>query len=347
MNESFVLAFTLGGSPWSLLAASNDGGLTFDEPNPYARGFAFQFGSDNDATLAKWASVWQRLGLEDGTFEFHAAVDSGNLRLSGVDPNALPSGDYWIQVTGLEDEVVDGKKLSFTIAPGGRNASVTIALPLDTRGVKLALGNDPRIARLLDAPCVLAGGTLRAWLNNPKVEARRKAAALNLVAKLRSFPSAAKPFIDLVISVFEGKPDRVYATVDSKLHEQLLDLTVGDSAIVEDEGSPVDAVHAELLTDLPVASDAAVSDHYSLDSFRADGRPSLQSVIAIPPPGNPHAYYADFDLDLADSLEDVAGFVVHMGELASGTLTDHFALHDELSQDAAIKPFIYYSVTDV
>jgi hypothetical protein len=69
-------------------------------------------------------------------------------------------------------------------------------------------------------------------------------------------------------------------------------------------------------------------------------------VVAIPPPGDTHGYYADFDLDQADSLEDVTGFVVHMGEIANGTLTDHFALHDKLSQDPAIEPFLYYSVTD-
>ncbi|HEV8236853.1 MAG TPA: hypothetical protein VGP84_19720, partial [Gemmatimonadaceae bacterium] len=253
---------------------------------------------------------------------------------------------YWIRVVGIEDETVDRQKQSFTIAKNGTTATVTVAVPGTVHSVTLALGNDSKIGRLLDGLCPLDGGSLRAWLNNPKVEARRKSAALNLLAKLRSFPTADDPFIDLVIGIFEGKPDRIYASVQPELHERLLDLTVGDAAIVEDEGTPFDAVHDELLANLPVAPDAAVSDHYSLDSFRADGRPSLQTVVAIPPSGDPHGYYADFDLDQADSLQDLAGFVVHMGEIANGTLTDHFALHDKLSQDPAIKPFIYYSVTN-
>ncbi len=345
MNESFLLTFTRGGAPFNVIGASNGGGVTFDEPNPYTRGFDFQFGSDNPVMDAKWQGVWQRLGMDPGTYEFIPAAVGGALRLSGLDANALPSGDYWIRAVALEDETVSRQKQSFTIPPNG-SAGVTIVLPLDPRKVTLALGVDPKIARLLDCLCPLDGGSLRAWLNNPKVEARRKAAALNLVAKLRSFPTTADPFIDLVLGVFEGKPDRIYASVKPELLDRLSALSSGDNAIVQDEGTPFDAVHDELLLDLPVAPDAAVADHYSLDSFRADGRPSLQSVIAIPPPGDPHGYYADFDLDLADSLEDVSGFIVHMGELASGTLTDHFALHDELAQDSNIEPFIYYSVTN-
>lgn len=346
MNESVLLKFTRGGAPWNLLAASNGGGLTFDEPNPYARGFGFQFGTDNPVTEAKWDQVRQRLGLDAGTYEFTAVVDGGSLRLSGLDPDALPSGNYWIRVVGLEDETVDRRKQSFAIAKNRTTATVTVAVPGSEHGVALALGNDAKIARLLDCQCPLDGGSLRAWLNSPRVEPRRKSAALNLVAKLRTFPTADDPFIDLVNCVFEGKPDRIYASVKPELHERLLDLTVGDNPIVEDEGSPFDAVHNELLENLPDAQDAVVSDHYSLDSFRADGRPSLQTVVAIPPAGNPHGYYADFDLDQADSLQDVAGFVVHMGEIANGTLTDHFALHDKLAQDPEIEPYIYYDVTN-
>jgi hypothetical protein len=346
MNESFLLKFTRGGAAFRLLAASNGGGLTFDEPDPFTRGFGFQFGTDNPVTDKKWQQVRQRLGLDDEAFTFTAVVDGGNLRLSGLDPNALPSGDYWIRVVGVEDETVDRRKRSFTIAPDSTTAAVTIPLPGAAHDVTLAFGNDAKIARLLDCLCPLDGGSLRAWLKNPNVEPRRKAAALNLVAKLRSFPTADDPFIDLVTAVFEGKPDRIYASVKPELHERLLDLTVGDGAIVQDEGTPVDSVHDELLADLPVALDAAVSDHYALDSFRADGRPSLQTVVAIPPTGDPHGYYADFDLDQADSLEDITGFVVHMGEIANGTLTDHFALRAKLVQDTDIKPFVYYSVAN-
>ena len=144
MNESFSLTFTRGGAPWKVLAASNDGGLTLDEPNPYTRGFGFQFGTESPVTETKWQQVRQRLGMDDGTYEFTAAVDGGNLRLSGLDPDALPSGNYWIRVVGIEDETVDRQKQSFTIAKNGTTATVTLAVPGTVHGVTLALGNDSR-----------------------------------------------------------------------------------------------------------------------------------------------------------------------------------------------------------
>jgi len=41
----------------------------------------------------------------------------------------------------------------------------------------------------------------------------------------------------------------------------------------------------------------------------------LQAVVAEPPAGCDFTF-ADIDLDLGNPLQDVVGFVVHMGELA-------------------------------
>ena len=95
--------------------------------------------------------------------------------------------------------------------------------------------------------------------------------------------------------------------------------------VVERDVTP-DEIHRRLLDDLPVAGDAARSADYSLISYRVDGQPSLQTVVAIPPAGSGCGSYADFDLDRADPLQDVRGFAIHMGELLSGKMTDHFAL---------------------
>ena len=55
------------------------------------------------------------------------------------------------------------------------------------------------------------------------------------------------------------------------------------------------------------------------------------------------SFCADFDIDLGNPLEDVDGFVVHMGELALGGDTNHLELHDALDT-GAMKPFLYYTV---
>jgi hypothetical protein len=346
MNESFLLTFSKGGTPWPLLAATNEGGLILEEANPYERGFSFQFGVDSPGTEARWQGIRQALALPDNAYQFTATVDNGGLRLSGPQGQALPSGDYWIRPMFLEDETLPNQKTSFEVPTGSSAAHVNVPVTRDPRGVQLKLGGDAKIARVLDAASVLRGGTLRAFLNDATVDARRKACALNLLAKLRCFPTTADPFIDLVRSVFEVKPDRIYTNIDPVLGTSLQRLYTGPNGIGQSEGTPVDPMHGELLQNLPDPADAAVADDYTLLSYRANGRPSLQSVVAIPEDPN-RGSYCDFDLDLADPLQDVAGFIVHMGEIASGKLTDHFALHDELAAESDAGPFIYYSVTNV
>ncbi|HEX9366296.1 MAG TPA: hypothetical protein VF921_06705, partial [Vicinamibacterales bacterium] len=243
----------------------------------------------------------------------------------------------------LQDTKTPAGKLAFQVRRDAAAFLPVVVVP-DPRHVQLALGHDAAIDRLLDVPGCLEGQSFRAWLNSD-ARAMRKACALNLVSKLRSFPPAGAPFIGLVDSVFEVKPDRIYASVRPGLKDRLDALCTGPDAIVKCEGPPVDAAaHRQLLAALPVAGDAARVDDYTLISYRADGDPSLQTVLGIPPDGSGCGGYADFDLDLANSLQDVRGFLIHMGELLSGTMTDHLALHDELAQGTT-QPFLYYTVT--
>ena len=68
----------------------------------------------------------------------------------------------------------------------------------------------------------------------------------------------------------------------------------------------------------------------------------MQIVVAKPAaPALPS--FADFDIDLGNPLQDVDGFIVHMGELAFGGTTDHLGLHDKLNK-GALKNFLYYAV---
>ena len=49
-------------------------------------------------------------------------------------------------------------------------------------------------------------------------------------------------------------------------------------------------------------------------------------MVACPKDGEDGAYhYADLDLDLGNSLQDLVGFFVHMGELLNPDRTDHFS----------------------
>ena len=67
-------------------------------------------------------------------------------------------------------------------------------------------------------------------------------------------------------------------------------------------------------------------------------------VILPPPPSLAHTY-AEFDLDLGNALQDLMGFVVHMGELLDGKPTNHLDMRKKLAKTSA-RPFLYYTVTE-
>jgi hypothetical protein len=79
-----------------------------------------------------------------------------------------------------------------------------------------------------------------------------------------------------------------------------------------------------------------------LRSFRAEGAPSLQLVMSTPQANFAHTF-VDADLDLGNPLQDVAGLMVHLGELLNGTPTNHLDLARKLSKGKA-KPYLYYRV---
>jgi len=133
----------------------------------------------------------------------------------------------------------------------------------------------------------------------------------------------------------------VYAAVDPELHAWLDTLSNLPTQPVYAEGPPHAPIHQQLLQNLPVLEDRALN--YTLASYRAEGRPSLQTVIAIPPTGGTQHVYADFDLDLGNPLQDVEGFAIHMGELLRATLTDHLALWKDLKKTPA-GSYLYYKV---
>ena len=67
----------------------------------------------------------------------------------------------------------------------------------------------------------------------------------------------------------------------------------------------------------------------------------MQVVVAAPSVGTA-PFCADMDIDLGNPLEDIDGFVVHMGELAAGGDTDHLALRPDLAKGPT-RDFVYYT----
>ena len=137
--------------------------------------------------------------------------------------------------------------------------------------------------------------------------------------------------------------DRLYAKVDRQLPAMLETLALDPKKPFCREGRPKSDVHLQLLDAIRESPEVKrLFMPEGLRSFRNEGRPSLQVVIAEPPAGLGHTY-AEFDLDLRNPLQDVVGFVVHMGELLNSTVTNHLDLRRTLAKSVA-GPFLYYSI---
>jgi hypothetical protein len=136
--------------------------------------------------------------------------------------------------------------------------------------------------------------------------------------------------------------DRIYAKVDRTMLDRLNALALDPSKPFFAEGKPRSAIHGRLLSAIPEPVDVRAR-FGDLQSFRGEGKPSMQAVIAVPPADLPHTY-AEFDLDLGNPLQDILGFVVHMGELLDGKPTNHLDLRKKLVKTKASR-FIYYTVS--
>ena len=191
-------------------------------------------------------------------------------------------------------------------------AAFTIGFDDRTCVTNLAACSDD-VARLLETSTLDEEPALF-WLENPDWRPCRKACLLNVVAALSVTPTKTAPFIVRLQNVFRVFNDRCYMKVDRGLLTMLETLAADPSRPIYAEGEPHAPIHGRLLDSLPEPLEVR-TQFTQLLSFRAEGAPSLQTVIAVPPPTFAHTY-AEFDLDLGNPLQDVLGFVVHMGELS-------------------------------
>jgi hypothetical protein len=159
--------------------------------------------------------------------------------------------------------------------------------------------------------------------------------------------------IGKIESIMGLQLERMYVRVAPDLATSPL-VTNGDF-FKKEPRPPVAPIHQQLLTwittQLRPPEPAAAG--FALTSFRqAVTKNSMQVVLALataslPPTAKAPGCYADLDIDLGGSLTDVAGFFLHMAELASGDMTDHIDLHTRLAKDrdSFVRNFLYYDVS--
>ncbi len=310
------------------------GVIVNNETDAWPRAFAVEFQGADLATKTRMDWVRRNNGWPSGQFRLRRFFRSGLVGFRGVTEKALPVGSYSIRVrmTGYKRS----RQHRFRISKD-EETIVRVNLIGDRRSVKLTRevhDFDPAIRRVVKRS-KLDELSLADWLQDPTRRASRRACVLNLLAKLRSVPDSDHPLISQVKSVFFADVDRIYAAVSPRLLPQLTELK-SEHGFDEDRPSPG---HRKLLRRL--RWEGINTKGYKLKSFREPGRPSIQLVVAVPPKDG--AYFADLDIDLANPWHDVAGFVIHAGELIDADPVDHLALRRKLIRGTT-KEFIYYTV---
>jgi hypothetical protein len=320
------------------------GGIEFDERDPIERTVGLQLMGRDDATKERMRRIAQVKGWDPGTFKLNPSVEDGNLRLRGVDADALPLGFYALKV---EIEEAECKQATRNLKiEQDRFDTLIVDVTLDDREVAVDLDDsDDQIKRVLDASRI-DGLDASSWLQSPDWRAARKACLLNLLATLRVRPKVSAGLIEYILSTFSVFNDRAFMKVDKSLLPRIQELVLDPGKPFYAEGSPTAPIHQRLLRDIPEPPEVKAKFTGGLLSFRGERKgaePSLQMVIAVPPVDLAYTY-AEFDLDLGNPLQDVLGFVVHMQELLDGKPTSHLDLRARLAKTSA-KDYLYYTIT--
>jgi hypothetical protein len=349
VNEAIRVRLKIDGKTAAIAAFSAEG-LTLDgETSASPRGIGFSLQPANEMTEFRLRRMRTILDRAPGASGLQVALEDGCLRLRGDDPASLPFGVYNLRLT-----IADLQGLYQPIeveAKESRTVEAVAEFRTDTRRIKLTTpvaGFDPRILAVVSDPASrLDGMNLEDWLAGP-ARASRKACLLNVLAVARATrgPSARSTLIEHVKSVLCAETDRIYVAATAQLLEDLQTLSARPARPVYAEGSPKAAIHRRLLdrvgpAGLNLEPDA---DAFRLLSFRCEGSPSLQLVVASPPGGDPaRPHYADLDLDLGNPLQDLAGLFTHFGEVLDPGQTDHLELAKKLARGSA-DDFCYYRV---
>lgn len=315
------------------------GGIEFDEPDPLERTVGLTFQARSDATRERMNSIRRLHGWKPGEFKLRMSVEDGAIMLRGFNEHALPEGLYNLRFQIEEMKTLGGRLVADVDHDG--SAEIDVDVRTDERTIDTDLTGADAIMATVIGRSNVDGMPASTWVVDEQRRPARRACFLNLLASLRVRPTLRSPLAALVDSVFVVSNDRMYAKVDRALLAELRALARDPNKPFYDEGTPHSGIHGRLLEALPEPPDVK-TQFRDLHSFRSEGGPSLQVVVAVPPPGFAYTY-AEFDLDLGNPLQDIQGFFVHMGELLDGKSTNHLDLRKDLVKTKA-KPFLYYKV---
>ena len=343
MHEYIEVRFRHKGRPFRVVRQGKHG-FEFQEPDPPPRTIDIGFAAADDGTRYRMQRIRQVKGWSAQRFDIKLSVEDGSLVLRGDDRYSLPEGWYAItaNVSGAKVRKIDKRRVEVV---QDRHAVQIIDLELDERTIEVDLADaDPAVRRVLEAS-TLNERTGMDWVLDEDVRPTRRACALNLLATLRVTPTPSAPLLSEVDCLFLGLDDRSYARVTPAFYTRVLALSDQADNRVYAEGHPHAKIHEEVLTALSEFDPAAAGrfDPAGLWSFRAEGSPSLQMVIARPIASFPMEF-ADLDLDLGNPLQDLVGLVIHIGELVDGKPTNHLDLWSRLSKNKRTAPYVYYAV---
>jgi hypothetical protein len=316
-------------------------GFEFKETDPPTRTINIGFRAYDDGTRYRLAHIRQVKGWRPEEFRVRTSVEDGSLVLRGDDEYSLPEGFYEITVN-VSGAKVKKRPPRVEVKHDGHGV-VAVDLETDDRTIEVDLtGADPQVLDVLDAS-TLGGEPAVTWLDDDEIRPTRRACLLNLLASLRVFPKLSEPLIADVTCIFTALDDRTYAQVTPAFFDRVEELSEQHDRVYP-EGRPHASIHNLLIPALCEfdAGATGVFEEQGLLSFRVEGSPSLQMVIATPKTVY-DCRYADLDLDLANPLQDLAGLMIHMGEVLDGKPTNHLDLRRKLANGKA-KPYLFYTV---
>jgi hypothetical protein len=337
MNEAIEMQFRRNGKRLRV-RRQLPGGIEFEERDPLERTIGIELSGQTEVTRMRMDSIRRIQGWEPGEFKLKMSVEAGSILLRGVTEHALPEGRYGIRV---QIEEASTRRPQTALLDHDGRATIAIDVEMDDRSVDVDLSDaDGGILRVLDRSQVDGSNAVN-WLEDTNRRPTRQACLLNLLASLRARPKLSAPLLPLIDRVFLVANDRIYTKVDRRLLDTLQALADNPDRPFFAEGKPHAAIHGRLLAEMPEPPDVKARFN-DLTSFRAEGRPSMQVVVAVPPPDLAHTY-AELDLDLGNPLQDLVGFFVHMGELLDGKPTNQLDMRKVLAKSSA-RQFLYYRV---
>ncbi len=346
MNESFSLEFRRNGRtlPISRFSIRETQawppGITLDgEWSAWPLGLALNLAPRDQETRNAIKRVRERQQWRSNEFDLQVTSFSSRLELSGVAPDALPAGNYGLAVR-LGTLKLARRSYVLKLESGKKPLVAVEEAPDKLRLVRTTSINDfdPRLKAIVsNSDSILDGQSATAWIDNPVVRDARRACLFNLLAKLAVLPTEADSLAGHVSHVIFADVDRIYVAAQPSLLSRLQ----GSTRFKRD--STVHPTHKRLLQRIVHAE----RDSYTLHSYREGPSPSMQIVVAEPPPGvADRTHYADVDIDMGNPSWDLKSLAIHIGELLSPDKTNHLKLYSKLNKDS-LRHYLYYAVTKV